>query len=192
MAGAGIHPYHQQWPPQAPPPPPPAAVTAPPPPILVENPNRSVNDEVSVVYSIFTQFDRNKGSEGSQLNEIPKSVFELAQFSDQSSNQQCFWKYCIGFWRKSRNELENWENILVYYYQLFLLGSDDFYYGPSWGCKREGASESFEMATRVRGFPSELQRGKAYGFCSLCYRSAGHCCKRHPSGWGSFYFLILD
>ncbi|PON71031.1 Splicing factor-like protein [Trema orientale] len=50
MAGAGIHPYHQQWPPAAPPPPPPAAVTAPPPPILVENPNRSATDEVRTIF----------------------------------------------------------------------------------------------------------------------------------------------
>ncbi|KAF4355095.1 hypothetical protein G4B88_004307 [Cannabis sativa] len=49
MAGAGIHPYHQQWPQAAPPPPPPAAGTAPP-PILVENPNRSATDEVRTIF----------------------------------------------------------------------------------------------------------------------------------------------
>lgn len=54
MAGAGIHPYHQQWPPAAPAPPPPpvaaGATAAPPPhhppPILVDNPNRPATDEV--------------------------------------------------------------------------------------------------------------------------------------------------
>ena len=50
MAGAGIHPYHQQWPPApAPQPSAPGAPPAPahPPPILVENPNRPNSDEVS-------------------------------------------------------------------------------------------------------------------------------------------------
>ncbi|XP_008782084.1 cell wall integrity protein scw1 [Phoenix dactylifera] len=44
MAGAGMHPYHQQWvpPPQ---PPPPAA-----PPIPVENPNRTAADEVRTIF----------------------------------------------------------------------------------------------------------------------------------------------
>lgn len=47
MAGAGIHPYHQQWvPPPQPQPPPPAA-----PPIHVENPNRSATDEVRPPFS---------------------------------------------------------------------------------------------------------------------------------------------
>ncbi|XP_057967770.1 uncharacterized protein LOC131157548 [Malania oleifera] len=57
MAGAGIHPYHQQWPPApAPPPPPPAAATVPPPPhlqpppILVDNPNRPTTDEVRTIF----------------------------------------------------------------------------------------------------------------------------------------------
>ncbi|XP_060669580.1 uncharacterized protein LOC125418755 [Ziziphus jujuba] len=60
MAGAGIHPYHQQWPPaaQAPPPPPPpvaaGAAAAPPPhhppPILVDNPNRPATDEVRTIF----------------------------------------------------------------------------------------------------------------------------------------------
>lgn len=49
MAGAGIHPYHQQWPPAAPPPPPPAAAA--PPPILVDNPNRPAADEVFYYFS---------------------------------------------------------------------------------------------------------------------------------------------
>ncbi|XP_024030879.1 cell wall integrity protein scw1 isoform X2 [Morus notabilis] len=48
MAGAGIHPYHQQWPPAAPPPPPPAAAA--PPPILVDNPNRPAADEVRTIF----------------------------------------------------------------------------------------------------------------------------------------------
>ncbi|KAG1326946.1 RNA-binding protein with multiple splicing 2 [Cocos nucifera] len=44
MAGAGMHPYHQQWvpPPQ---PPPPAA-----PPMPVENPNRTTADEVRTIF----------------------------------------------------------------------------------------------------------------------------------------------
>ncbi|GMY38465.1 U1 small nuclear ribonucleoprotein A isoform X1 [Fagus crenata] len=55
MAGAGIHPYHQQWPPQAaappPPPPPSVAVTAPPPPIMVDNSGvRPPNDEVRTIF----------------------------------------------------------------------------------------------------------------------------------------------
>ncbi|KAH7515308.1 hypothetical protein FEM48_Zijuj10G0012900 [Ziziphus jujuba var. spinosa] len=60
MAGAGIHPYHQQWPPaaQVPPPPPPpvaaGAAAAPPPhhppPILVDNPNRPATDEVRTIF----------------------------------------------------------------------------------------------------------------------------------------------
>lgn len=56
MAGAGIHPYHQQWAPAAPVPPPPpppvagaAVAAAPPPPILVDNPNRPATDEVSSI-----------------------------------------------------------------------------------------------------------------------------------------------
>ncbi|XP_065853130.1 cell wall integrity protein scw1 [Euphorbia lathyris] len=58
MAGAGIHPYHQQWPPAvAPPPPPVAAVAAPPPavhhppPLLVDNSNRAhTHDEVRTIF----------------------------------------------------------------------------------------------------------------------------------------------
>ncbi|KAJ9693477.1 hypothetical protein PVL29_012310 [Vitis rotundifolia] len=53
MAGAGIHPYHQQWPPApAPPPSAPGAPPAPahPPPILVENPNRPNSDEVRTIF----------------------------------------------------------------------------------------------------------------------------------------------
>lgn len=46
MAGAGIHPYHQQWTPAPPPQPSPAAGVAPPTPILLDNPNRSATDEV--------------------------------------------------------------------------------------------------------------------------------------------------
>lgn len=57
MAGAGLHPYHQQWPQAAAPPPPPAAAAAPPPPppavhhpppVLVDNSNRvPTHDEVT-------------------------------------------------------------------------------------------------------------------------------------------------
>ncbi|KAJ6892737.1 hypothetical protein NC651_025829 [Populus alba x Populus x berolinensis] len=60
MAGTGIHPYHQQWPPaQAPPPPPPSAPGAPPPPVhhvpppvLVDNSNRGppTHDEVRTIF----------------------------------------------------------------------------------------------------------------------------------------------
>ncbi|RVW14580.1 RNA-binding protein with multiple splicing 2 [Vitis vinifera] len=53
MAGAGIHPYHQQWPPApAPQPSAPGAPPAPahPPPILVENPNRPNSDEVRTIF----------------------------------------------------------------------------------------------------------------------------------------------
>ncbi|KAF3430952.1 hypothetical protein FNV43_RR25682 [Rhamnella rubrinervis] len=57
MAGAGIHPYHQQWAPAAPvppPPPPPVAgapgAAVPPPPILVDNPNRPATDEVRTIF----------------------------------------------------------------------------------------------------------------------------------------------
>ncbi|KAK6911116.1 RNA recognition motif domain [Dillenia turbinata] len=62
MAGAGIHPYHEQWPPAAPPPAPSATVAAGaaaaplpppphhPPPILVENPNRPSTDEVRTIF----------------------------------------------------------------------------------------------------------------------------------------------
>lgn len=49
MAGAGIHPYHQQWPPAPAPPPPPPAVAAappPPPPVAYDNTNRPSHDEV--------------------------------------------------------------------------------------------------------------------------------------------------
>lgn len=56
MAGAGIHPYHQQWPPAAAPPPAPAAAPPPPPahphphphpPTMpMDNPNRLPIDEV--------------------------------------------------------------------------------------------------------------------------------------------------
>lgn len=53
MAGAGIHPYHQQWAPTAAPPPQPAVVAAAPPPPphhLVDNPNRPANDEVRTIF----------------------------------------------------------------------------------------------------------------------------------------------
>ncbi|XP_010259754.1 PREDICTED: cell wall integrity protein scw1 [Nelumbo nucifera] len=45
MAGAGIHPYHQQWPPAPAAPPPP-----PPPPMPVENPPRPTTDEVRTIF----------------------------------------------------------------------------------------------------------------------------------------------
>jgi len=60
MAGAGIHPYHQQWPPAGAPPPPAAVSSAapphpppihhhpPPPPVLVDNHNRPPYDEVQL------------------------------------------------------------------------------------------------------------------------------------------------
>ncbi|KAI5679531.1 hypothetical protein M9H77_00758 [Catharanthus roseus] len=60
MAGAGIHPYHQQWPPAAPPP---APAAAPPPPphshphphphpstMPMDNPNRPLTDEVRTIF----------------------------------------------------------------------------------------------------------------------------------------------
>ncbi|KAK7851456.1 rna-binding protein with multiple splicing 2 [Quercus suber] len=50
MAGAGIHPYHQQWPPAAaavPPPPPPAVATAAPPP---HAPPIAPSDEVRTIF----------------------------------------------------------------------------------------------------------------------------------------------
>ncbi|XP_057504192.1 uncharacterized protein LOC130787763 isoform X2 [Actinidia eriantha] len=53
MAGAGIHPYHPQWPPSgAPPPPPdPAAFPHPQPPSMpMENPNRLPIDEVRTIF----------------------------------------------------------------------------------------------------------------------------------------------
>lgn len=61
MAGAGIHPYHQQWPPAGAPPPPAAVSSAapphpppvhhhhPPPPGLVDNHNRPPFDEVTTL-----------------------------------------------------------------------------------------------------------------------------------------------
>lgn len=58
MAGAGIHPYHQQWPPAAPPPLPPAVAAAPPPPILVDNANRPATDEVFFLFSFAQIRDR--------------------------------------------------------------------------------------------------------------------------------------
>ncbi|XP_031247234.1 RNA-binding protein with multiple splicing 2 [Pistacia vera] len=54
MAGAGIHPYHQQWPPAPAPPPPPAAASAaappPPPPVPYDNANRPGHDEVRTIF----------------------------------------------------------------------------------------------------------------------------------------------
>lgn len=57
MAGAGIHPYHQQWPPAAAPPPPPVAAPPPPPlphphpaPIPMDNHNRLPIDEVRTIF----------------------------------------------------------------------------------------------------------------------------------------------
>lgn len=53
MAGAGIHPYHQQWPPSGAPPPPPAPASVPhypPPPMHMENPNRPQSDEVRTIF----------------------------------------------------------------------------------------------------------------------------------------------
>lgn len=57
MAGAGIHPYHQQWPPAAAPPPAPVAATPPappphplPPPIPMDNRNRLPVDEVRTIF----------------------------------------------------------------------------------------------------------------------------------------------
>ncbi|KAF8082270.1 hypothetical protein N665_0839s0010 [Sinapis alba] len=62
MAGAGIHPYHQQWPPTGAPPPPAAVSSAPPPhpppvhhhhpppPGLVDNHNRPPYDELRTIF----------------------------------------------------------------------------------------------------------------------------------------------
>ncbi|XVF74966.1 hypothetical protein PTKIN_Ptkin13bG0151600 [Pterospermum kingtungense] len=52
MAGAGIHPYHQQWPPApAPPPPSAASATAPPPPPSVHHPPPAPShDEVRTIF----------------------------------------------------------------------------------------------------------------------------------------------
>uniref|UniRef100_A0A2P2JXT3 Uncharacterized protein MANES_03G081700 n=1 Tax=Rhizophora mucronata TaxID=61149 RepID=A0A2P2JXT3_RHIMU len=59
MAGAGIHPYHQQWPPAPAPPPPPAAAPVPPPPavhhppaVIVDGANRgpTTHDEVRTIF----------------------------------------------------------------------------------------------------------------------------------------------
>ncbi|KAH9667685.1 RRM domain-containing protein [Citrus sinensis] len=53
MAGAGIHTYHQQWPPAPAPPPPPAAAAAappPPPPVPYDNTNRIAHDEVRTIF----------------------------------------------------------------------------------------------------------------------------------------------
>ncbi|XP_038718408.1 cell wall integrity protein scw1 isoform X2 [Tripterygium wilfordii] len=56
MAGTGINPYHQQWPPAAAPPPAPAAVPAPPPvvhhppPVLIDNTPRPAHDEVRTIF----------------------------------------------------------------------------------------------------------------------------------------------
>ncbi|XP_057514247.1 uncharacterized protein LOC130795998 [Actinidia eriantha] len=53
MAGAGIHPYHPQWPPTGAPPPPPAPAALPhpqPPPMSMENPNRLPIDEVRTIF----------------------------------------------------------------------------------------------------------------------------------------------
>ncbi|KAJ7962703.1 RNA-binding protein with multiple splicing [Quillaja saponaria] len=51
MAGAGIHPYHQQWPPVAPAPPPPAAVLAPTAALPVTHPPPiPASDEVRTIF----------------------------------------------------------------------------------------------------------------------------------------------
>lgn len=54
MAGAGIHTYHQQWPPAPAPPPPPAAgggaAPPPPPPVPYDNTNRLAHDEVRTIF----------------------------------------------------------------------------------------------------------------------------------------------
>ncbi|OMO83076.1 hypothetical protein CCACVL1_11574 [Corchorus capsularis] len=52
MAGAGIHPYHQQWPTPAPPPPTAAATAAPPPPPPVHHPPPPApsHDEVRTIF----------------------------------------------------------------------------------------------------------------------------------------------
>lgn len=42
------------------------------------------------------------------------------------------------------------------------------------------------MVTRIRGFPSEFQRRKAYGFCSLFWCSASPCCQRYSTGLDFF------
>ncbi|MBA0556077.1 hypothetical protein Golob_026211 [Gossypium lobatum] len=52
MAGAGIHPYHQQWPPVPAPPPPPASASAapPPPPVHHPPPPAPSHDEVRTIF----------------------------------------------------------------------------------------------------------------------------------------------
>ncbi|WCJ28510.1 RNA-binding (RRM/RBD/RNP motifs) family protein [Euphorbia peplus] len=52
MAGAGIHPYHQQWAPAGAPPPPPAAAAPPPPAVLHPPPPPSAltHDEVRTIF----------------------------------------------------------------------------------------------------------------------------------------------
>ncbi|KAE8670525.1 hypothetical protein F3Y22_tig00112127pilonHSYRG00067 [Hibiscus syriacus] len=51
MAGAGIHPYHQQWPPApAPPPPTATSASAPLPPPPVHHPPLSTHDEVRTIF----------------------------------------------------------------------------------------------------------------------------------------------
>ncbi|XP_044486515.1 RNA-binding protein with multiple splicing 2-like [Mangifera indica] len=50
MAGAGIHPYHQQWPPAPAPPSPQAAAPSPPPPVPYDNTSRPVRDEVRTIF----------------------------------------------------------------------------------------------------------------------------------------------
>lgn len=53
MAGAGIHPFHQQWPPAAAAPPPPgaaASVAVPPPPPVPGAPGTAAADEVRTIF----------------------------------------------------------------------------------------------------------------------------------------------
>ncbi|KAI5339659.1 hypothetical protein L3X38_018931 [Prunus dulcis] len=95
MAGAGIHPYHQQWPPAAGPPPPPPVVTAvapPPPHYLVDNPNRPATDEVRTIFITGLPEDVKEreiqnllrwlpGYEASQVNHKGEKPMSFALFS---------------------------------------------------------------------------------------------------------------
>ncbi|XP_050136005.1 uncharacterized protein LOC126611672 [Malus sylvestris] len=95
MAGAGIHPYHQQWPPAAaaPHPPPPAVGSiAPPPHHLVDNPNRAVTEEVRTIFITGLPEDVKEreiqnllrwlpGYEASQVNNKGEKPMSFALFS---------------------------------------------------------------------------------------------------------------
>lgn len=117
MAGAGIHPYHQQWPPAAaaaPPPPPPAVAAAAPPP---HAPPIAPSDEVRTIFITGLPEDVKErelqnllrwlpGYEASQVNfkgEKPMgfALFSNAQFALAAKDALQVWNRLISklsFW----------------------------------------------------------------------------------------------